>query len=270
MNLSRLSGALLTLVIFGINANATSNTLITLSNDFKINGNGTGPNGGGTSALLNGVNIEIFCDDFAHSMWVPYGPPTYTGYTDVNISNLTNGSDLSLTRFGGVTSWQTVTISGDATDSSTINSAGALARYQMAAFLVMQYHLSDTPSDNAYNEGIQEAIWTLMDPTGLSADPTATPNTLPNIGDGTNALKLAAQWYSNPESDKSFLANFQILTEASVYSCGTDLKCGGFQEQLYDPMMTATPEPRAQLFVVLGLLGFCAIRYQKKCKKAQS
>jgi hypothetical protein len=269
MNLSRLCGAILTLLFFGIKADANPSTLYTLSYNFPISGNGAGPSGGGASASLNGVNVEIFCDDFAHQIWIPYGPPAYTGYTDVNVSSLTTGSDLSLTRFGGVTSWTAVNLAGDATDSNTINNANALARYQMAAYLVMQYHLQDVPTDDPYNDGIQEAIWTLMDPTGLTAtvDPSASPTTLPNVGDGTSALKQAAQWYTNANSDKSFLASFHILSENVMYNCGVDLKCGGFQEQLFDPV-GAVPEPRGQLFILLGLLCLCAFRYQRSLKRS--
>lgn len=269
MNINRLAGAILTLLFLGIKADANPSTLYTLSYNFPISGSGTGPAGGGALASLNnGPSIEIFCDDFAHTIWVPYDPPTYTGYTDVNESSITTGSDLSLTRFGGVTSWTTVTLAGDTTDSSTINNANALARYQMAAYLVMQYHLGDVPSDNSYNDGIQEAIWTLMDPTGLSADSTASPAALPNIGNATTALEDAAQWYANPESDKSFLTNFHVLSENVMYSCGTDLKCGGFQEQLFDPLMTSTPEPRGQLLVILGLLSLCAFKCRRNSKTA--
>src|SRR5712692_7443362 len=149
MNLSRLCGTIITLLFLAIEANANPSTLYTLSYNFQLDANG-----GGLSATLNNVNIEMFCDDFAHQIWAPYGPPTYPGYT-VNVSNLSSGSDLSLTRFGGVTSWTSVNIAGDPTDSNTINNANALARYQMAAYLVTQYHLADNPSNDPYNDGIQ-------------------------------------------------------------------------------------------------------------------
>jgi hypothetical protein len=269
MNLSRLCGAIITFSFLTIQADANPITLYTLANNFPLDGGG-----GGDSATLNNYNnvpsqnIEMFCDDFAHNIWVPYGPPVYTGYT-VNVSNITAGG-LGSTRFGGVTSWTSVNIAGDATDSNTINNATtALARYQMAAYLTMQYHVLDNPSNNAYNNGIQEAIWTILDPT--MADPTLTsPAPLPNIGDPTSALKQAAQWYANPNSDKSFLASFRIIGEASMYNCvaGGPL-CSGFQEQLFDPPTTPTvPEPRGQLLVILGLLSLCAFKYQRSWKRS--
>src|SRR6202049_5099137 len=113
MNLSRLSGAIITLSFLAIQADANPVTLYTLANNFPLDGGG-----GGDSATLNNYNnvpsqnIEMFCDDFAHNIWVPYGPPVYTGYT-VNVSNITAGG-LGSTRFGGVTSWTSVNIAGDA------------------------------------------------------------------------------------------------------------------------------------------------------------
>jgi hypothetical protein len=272
MNLSRLSGAILTLLFLTFNANASTSQLNTLSYDFPLYANGVTAQGGGASAQLitggNTLNIEIFCDDFAHQIWVPYGPPTYPGYT-VNVSGpLTGGANLSNTRFGGVTSWNSVNIAGDATDTNTINNANALARYQMVAYLVMQYHTQDIPTNDAYNNGIQEAIWTLMNPT--IGDATVTPVvTLPNIGDATTGLKQAAQWYTNSQSDKSFLASFQVITQTTMYNCGAGEMCGGFQEQLFDPLPPPTvPEPRGQLVVILGLLGLCAFKYQRSWKRS--
>ena len=264
MNFSRLSGAILTLTFLAISANANPSTLYTLSYNFAVD-NATGnPTvaGGGAAAQLNGNNIEIFCVDFAHTIWVPYGPPTYPGYT-VNLSNLTNGSDLSLTRFGGVSSWTSVAIAGDAADSTIINNATtALDRYQMAAYLVTQYHTLDTPTDDAYNEGIQAAIWTLMDPAGY---PTALPS---NIGNPAPELQAAAQWFASSTNDKSFLTNFQIVSDTAMYNCGAGALCGGFQEQLFDPVMPAVPEPRGQMLVLLGVLSLCAFKYQRSLKRS--
>jgi len=130
----------------------------------------------------------------------------------------------------------------------------------MVAYLITQYHLADNPSNNSYNDGIQEAIWTLMDPTGVGA-------ALPNIADPTSALKEAAQWYANPNSNKSFLADFRIISDTAMQTCGTGLGCG-FQEQMFDPMMGTVPEPRGQLLVLLGLLGVFAFRYQRNWKRS--
>src|ERR1700680_70847 len=260
MNLSRLSGAILTLLFLAIEANANPN-LYTLSYNFPIYLTGVNAYGGGASATLNNgntnLNVEIFCDDFAHQIWVPYGPPTYPGYLGVNVSPLSAGS-LGNTRFGGVNNWTSVNIAGDATDSNTINSAtNALARYQMVAYLITQYHTLDNPTNDPYNNGIQEAIWTLMDPTAI--DPTSSVVTLPNIGDPTTGLQHAAQWYANPNSDKSFLANFRIISDPAMYNCGIGELCTGFQEQLYQDV-PAVPEPRGQLLIILGLLSLCAFR----------
>jgi hypothetical protein len=268
MNLSRLCGAIITLSFLAIQADADQIFLYTLSNNLPMDGGG-----GGDAAILHdattgtNVNIEMFCDDFAHNIWVPYGPPVYSGYT-VNVSTLSSGG-LGSTRFGGVTSWTSVNIAGDATDSNTINNAtSALARYQMAAYMVNQYHLADIPTNDPYNNGIQQAIWTLLNPT--AADPTLSPAApLPNIGDPTSALKQAAQWYANPNSDKSFLASIRIISDATMYNCGVGQLCTGFQEQLDGPMLTPTvPEPREQLLVILGVLCLCAFKYQRNWKRS--
>jgi hypothetical protein len=266
MNLSRPCGAILTLLFLAIEANANPN-LYTLSYNFPLYVNGVNAYGGGASATLNNgntnLNIEIFCDDFAHQIWVPYGPPTYPGYLGVDVTALSPSSDLSHTRFGNVKSWTSVNIAGDATDSNTINSANALGRYQMVAYLIQQYHTLDNPTNDPYNNGIQEAIWAIMDPT--TTDPNSSILTLPNIGDPTSGLKQAAQWYANANSDKSFLANFQIISDPAMYNCGIGELCTGFQEQLFDPPANpaTVPEPRGQLLIILGLLSLCAFRYQK-------
>src|SRR5260370_7085605 len=141
MNLSRLCGAILTLLFLAIEANANPN-LYTLSYNFPLYLTGVNAYGGGASATLNtgntNVNIEIFCDDFAHQIWVPYGPPTYPGYLGVDITGLSASSDLSQTRFGNVKSWTSVNIAGDAADSNTINNANSLPRNQMSPYLILQ------------------------------------------------------------------------------------------------------------------------------------
>ena len=227
------------LLFLALTASANPVTLDTLTYNFPLTGGG----GGSSGVIDHTENVELFCVDFANDIHVPH-----SGYS-AWLSTLTTGSDLTHTRFGGNTSWTTITISdgdsNDTTDSGIINAAGALGRYQMAAFLVTQYQQGQ--GSNAYNNGIQGAIWDLLDP---KSSPAA-----PNFADANAALELAAEWYSNPSSDKSFLANFRIVSDTTMNWNGTGnpLTCG-FQEQL-----TMVPEPRQAVWVLGGLLAALAL-----------
>lgn len=258
MNLSRACGIFLALSFLTIHALGNPVTLDPTGSSFSL-ADGSGE----ANALLNGVSIEMFCDDFADNIYIPYAPPAYPGYM-ANESTMTSGSNLSLTNFGGVTSWETVTIAGDSTDSNTINSANALARYQMAGYLVSLYHLHDNPASDPYNNGIQTAIWDLMDPT---AEGPAT-----FLADPTSALKAAAAWYTGTSSTArdSFLANYRILSDAGKEQpCANGVGMCTFQEQIMpggDPPPTV-PEPRGEALVLIGLISICSITYRKiRCR----
>jgi len=235
-------------------------TLDTTSYNFQLNGGG-----GGASAVLDGnTKIEIFCDDFAHSITVPH-----SGYS-ANITSLTSG-DLSQTRFGGNTSWNTITINDgdadDAPDSAILNGATALGRYQMAAFLVSQYNL---PAGNSSsNNGIQDAIWALM-------DPTSSPEALPTLHNNAfEALESAAEWYQSTGGNNgsaarnTFLSGYRIISDSTMYSCGAGKAlCGGFQEQI-DPV-SPVPEPRQMAVMLGGLLLLCSAKLRKRLSAGQS
>jgi hypothetical protein len=249
------TGALLICISGGIYAG--THTLDTTSYNFQLN-NG----GGGASAVLDGsTNIEIFCNDFANSISVPH-----TNYS-ANLTSITSGSDLSKTRFGGNTSWTTITInddgtdagSNDAADSAIINGSTALGRYQMAAFLVSQYN---RPAGNTLsNNGIQRAIWWLLDPVGSATPPSLTNNSF-------DSLESAAEWYQTTGGNtgsaarNTFLAGYKIVSDSTMYSCGAGKAlCGGFQEQI-DPV-AAVPEPRQFAFMLGGLLFLCSVKLRK-------
>lgn len=256
------AGALLICVSGAIYAG--THTLDTTSYNFQLN-NG----GGGASAVLDGsTKIEIFCNDFAHSITVPH-----SNYS-ANLSSLTSGSDLSKTRFGGNTSWATITInddgidggSNDAADSAIINGATALGRYQMATFLVSQYNL---PAGNTLsNNGIQRAIWWLLDPVGSATPPSLTSNSF-------DSLESAAEWYQTTGGNtgsaarNTFLAGYRIVSDSTMYSCGAGKAlCGGFQEQI-DPV-AAVPEPRQFAFMLGGLLFLCSVKLRKRFAVSRS
>lgn len=67
------------------------------------------------------------------------------------------------------------------------------------------------------------------------------------------AFLVSMEWYANPNSDKSFLADFLIISDSTMTSAGAgEPLSGGFQEQLTmipDP----APEPRAAIWLVMAL-----------------
>jgi len=244
MNLKRTGGTLLALSFLAMQAGAaTTVTLDTgvapLGYNFPL---GPDDNGGGMSTTVNGVTLETFCVDFANNINEPY---TYQAY----VTTIESTSDLSNTRFGNVTSWADPW-SASASYASTLDNANALARYQMAAYLVSTYNV---PAGNVgYNEGIQQAIWEILDPTTSNA-------LLSNISDATdlnNALSAAATWYSGTTVGQrnAFLSNYEILSDPNMSNCTNRLVCASsFQEQIVDPTWNC-PEPRGQALMMIGLL----------------
>ncbi len=122
------------LLFITLSATAGSVPLNVISYNFALAGGG-----GGASATLNGVPVQIFCDDFANEIYLPSS-------NTANVTTLGTSADLSETRFGGVSSngWTTITLtdgnSVDTQDDAFFNSPGsgssALARYEMVAYLV--------------------------------------------------------------------------------------------------------------------------------------
>ncbi len=244
-------------LFIALGANAGTVPLDVTNYNFPLAGGG-----GGASATLNGVPVEIFCDDFAHNMSTSLS-------TSADVTTLGTSANLTDTRFGGVSSdaWTTITLNDgnsvvDAQDNSFFNNPGsgstALARYEMVAYLVSLYNpgLGANPSNNE----IQEAIWTIMDPKaeGAVVDPSGlSPDSY---------LEQAASWYismntpGNQNALNSFLSQFEIVSSPNMtYTNG--LGIGGFQEQIVmDPV--ATPEPRRGVWLLLSLLvvGFLGMR----------
>ncbi|MGD0295704.1 MAG: hypothetical protein ABSE86_01225 [Bryobacteraceae bacterium] len=241
----RLFWTTIAVLFLAIAAEANPVEFDTQSYNFALMGGG-----GGLSGVLDSdLSVESFCDNFNNHIDVPH-----TGYSAF-LSTLTNGSDLSHTRFGSNSSWQTVTIndgdSNDATDAAIINGANALARYQMAAFLVSEYQTNQ--GSNATNNGIQGAIWDILDPSSSPAAPT--------LADASEALEQAAEWYANPNANKSLLADFLIVSDSTMTSNGIgNPLAGGFQEQLV--MLNPAPEPRTLAWNLVGSL--CVVGWQRR------
>ena len=228
---------------------ASPHQLDTISYNFALTGGG-----GGSAAKLDKVQtIEIFCVDFSNEIIVPQ-----SNYS-ANLTSLTSaGFTAGTTRFGSNTSWRPVNIaddgtdggSDDAADSAIVNAASALGRYQMAAYLISQYNRP--AGSSAANNGIQTAIWKVLDPSSYSAAPvTADPST---------ALEQAAVWYSTTTSaDRdSYLANYRIVSDSTMTACGPAVLCGGFQEQI-----TMVPEPKYAGLLLIGLFALFSIRLRK-------
>lgn len=101
---------------------------------------------------INGTPVTLYCVDFRNSV--------YIGQTwQANLSTLTNGSDLSNTRYGGL--------------------ANALMLYQMAAWLTTQF--ASHPNDWV---NLQYALWNIFTPSA------------PDTPGSNQWLQLAALYYN--------------------------------------------------------------------------
>jgi hypothetical protein len=240
-----------------VSASAGPVPLILSTYNFQLAGGG-----GGASATLNGVPVEIFCDNFYNEIYVP-------STNSADVTTLGTSANLSETRFGGVasTAWTTITLNDgntslDNTDDAFFNNpngstpeAGstALARYEMVAYLVSLYNVSQGAT--TANNQIQEAIWTLMDPSAQGAviDPSGV--------NPDSYLEQAAGWYTtnsgNQSAMNSFLSGFEVISDPSM-TFSNGLGQGGFQEQI----VMATPEPRGTVWMVLCIVlgGFVIAR----------
>lgn len=234
--------SMIVVMAFASVGQATPVTFDTISHNFQLS-NG----GGGTSASLGGVPAEVFSVDFSNDISVP-------GSYSANLTSLTTaGFSAATTRFGNNSSWRTVTIADDgvdggaddATDSAIINAASALGRYQLAAYLVSQYNLA--AGNNAANNGIQTAIWEILNPSSYSLAPFG--------GDPSDALEQAALWYATTSAaDRDvYLAAYRIVSDSTMTNCGL-VQCGGFQEQITQGQIANVPEPSTLALYVAGVV----------------
>ena len=249
------------LLFIALGANAGTVPFDTTSYNFQLDGGG-----GGAAATLNGLPVEIFCDNFDDEIWVP-------GTYSANVTTLGTSADLSDTRFGGVssTNWTAIALSDgnttlDNQDNSFFNSGNgtsSLARYEMAAYLVSLYNMGQ--GNNTSNNSIQEAIWTILDPSaeGAPIDPSgANPDSY---------LEQAASWYGSMNTNQtalnSFLSQFEIVSDPTM-TFTNGVGTGGFQEQI----VMATPEPRGAVWMLLFLMvgGYLAVRRGKAASRTPS
>jgi hypothetical protein len=223
-------------------ANAGTVPLNVLSYNFPLDGGG-----GGATATLNGVPVEIYCDDFNNDIGAPSD-------NSANVTTLGTNANLIDTRFGEVASnaWTNMTSLGTTDDTFFNSGAGSsgLARYEMVAYLVSLYNQGQ--GNNTSNNQIQEAIWSIMDPKaeGAVIDPSGV--------NPSNYLEQAVTWYTSMNANQSalnsFLSKFEVVSAANMtFSHG--LGVGGFQEQI-----VMTPEPRGGIWILLALaLGGCLL-----------
>jgi hypothetical protein len=249
------------LLLVALGANAGTVPFDTTSYNFQLDGGG-----GGAAATLNGLPVEIFCDNFDDEIWVP-------GTYSANVTTLGTSADLSDTRFGGVssTNWTAIALSDgnttlDNQDNSFFNSGNgtsSLARYEMAAYLVSLYNMGQ--GNNTSNNSIQEAIWTILDPSaeGAPIDPSGT--------NPDSYLEQAASWYGSMNTNQtalnSFLSQFEIVSDPTM-TFTNGVGTGGFQEQI----VMATPEPRGAVWMLLFLMvgGYLAVRRGKAASRTPS
>jgi hypothetical protein len=260
MNSKTILGAGFALLITSIGATASSVPLDVSNNyDFQLAGGG-----GSAVANLNGVSYQIFCDNFANDINLG---TDYSAYVTV----LSTTANLSETRFGAVTpsdtsstGWEAITLntgstSVDSADQAFFDSGAglsSLARYEMVAYLVSNYNLSQGNSNS--NNAIQEAIWTLMDPAAEG------PAENPSGQNPSSYLESAATWYvgmntgaTNLAALNAFLSNYDVVSDSTMSFATNGPATGGYQEQIIDPSSVPaphpvpTPEPRG----IVGILG---------------
>jgi hypothetical protein len=172
--------------------------------------------------LEGGTSFYVYCIDSQNTVDIP------SGVYDANISLITNGADLSNTRYGrSESSWDTVEEQSlpisFRTNAFAFGTGDSLAptviqRYQMAAWLVGQY--ATMPSTDRV--AIQDAIWQVMDvvpPSQALAQSAYIPPPYPGENTPTgqtvaNLLSNAAEFVKDDYSN-AFFSQFMVITNAS-------------------------------------------------------
>lgn len=212
--------------------------------------------GGGFVAYLNGNTsdpLEVFCVDYLNS--VDPGP-TETYPVNIDTPNLSAPDDgLGDTRYGTTTTFSWNSVSGSTISASGDEFGDAYDRYVMAAWLTTQYNLSQPNSEQ--NDGIQSAIWTLLDVDGETF----------NMGDVATWLQNAVNFMSNTEEFNAFAADVRIYSTAEIsgdndlnLDCGDNRYSIGYQEMIG---VVATPEPAGLSLVGCGLVLIGVLRRRR-------
>jgi hypothetical protein len=198
--------------------------------------------------LTGGQVITLMCIDFQNDTFIPS-----TVYS-ANFSSITDGSDISLTRFGGATDPVGWTF-----NISTFNYTGgsvspdALGRYQMVAYLTSLYN-----SPGADNDAIQSAIWQIMESNPPSTGVFIVPGS-------STFLSTAAEWLATTSASakNALLSQFRVVTNLPPLSVS-----GAYPNQIQEFLTTVTPEP-AFFGVLLFGMGWLFIAARKKAHAQQ-
>lgn len=247
MKINHINGTVIGFFLLAFSASAASVPLVVGTYNFQLDGGG-----GGAEATLNGSAVEIFCDDFYHDLDVP-------STDSADVIALGASPNLDDTRFGDVSSseWTKINLTGGgaaSTDDTFFNTgagSSSSARYDMVAYLVSLYNVA--AGNTTSNNQIQEAIWTLMDPTaeGAVIDPSINP---------TSYLEQAATWYLGGGATNSFLSQFEVVSDATMTVPVNGVGVGGFQEQI---VFTPAPEPAGGIWMLIGLFGVAGFLFQR-------
>jgi hypothetical protein len=172
--------------------------------------------------LEGGTSLYVYCIDSQNTVDIP------SGVYDANISLITNGADLSNTRYGrSESSWDTVQeqalpitfrTNEFAFGGGDLLAPSVIQRYQMAAWLVDQYATMASTDRVA----IQDAIWQVMDvvpPSQAVAQGTyfAPPYPAQNTptGDTVATLLANAAQFVKYDGSNAFFSQFEVITNAS-------------------------------------------------------
>jgi PEP-CTERM motif-containing protein len=194
------------------------------------------PNGGTVAAFgfymspytgtVDGQQFVLNCDDFFHRVDIG-------DVWKANETNLSNGSNLSNTRFGDIT------------------------LYQEAAYLTTQYGVNPATDKNR-SIAIQTAIWDLFEgQTANAPDPSVTAWTDENSAWWVHQAQTNYATAGLDYSTFSVLTDVNALTSANQYA-----PYDASSEQEF--IIHTTPEPATVVLLATGLIGIIPITRRRK------
>ncbi len=197
----------------------------------------TASGGNPTGSLL------VTCVDFLNVF-------SYGERWQVNFTRIDGSDTLGNTRFGG-----SLTNNGNANNFDNYQGTyNAMDRYRMAAWLTSQ--LPNHLGSSLNRQGIQGAIWYLLDPTG-------TPNA---------PLSSTSGWFDNRNhwlqqaintglsQSESFYSRYRVVTQVGVSWLGN-----GTSTRYQEFITEVVPEPSTYAALAMGVLGVvCAVRRRKQ------